>query len=91
MTAIRLNGGQRGPVRDLPVGPAVGAYLANIRHREAISQREVAQAMGTQQSHVSDIESGDMDPRVSTIVRYLVAVGKAAGRRDVHSGCAGGA
>lgn len=38
-------------------------------------QREVAARMGTTQSAVSDLEQGRVDPRLSTLQRYVRAVG----------------
>jgi predicted NBD/HSP70 family sugar kinase/transcriptional regulator with XRE-family HTH domain len=44
--------------------------------REAIgrTQAEVAQSMGTSQSAISDLESGDGDPQLSTIQRYARSI-----------------
>lgn len=49
--------------------------LAAIRRSHGISQREVAERMGTSQSAVSEIESHQNDPRFSTLIRYARAVG----------------
>jgi predicted XRE-type DNA-binding protein len=38
-------------------------------------QREVATAMGTTQSAVSDLEQGRVDPRLGTLQRYVRAIG----------------
>lgn len=50
-----------------------------VRHRKAcrITQKQVAQAMETTQSAVSDFERLGGDPRMSTIMRYARAVGMA--------------
>ncbi|SDC98760.1 helix-turn-helix domain-containing protein [Streptomyces prasinopilosus] len=50
-----------------------------VRHRKAcrITQKQVAQAMETTQSAVSDFERLGGDPRLSTIMRYARAVGMA--------------
>jgi len=45
-----------------------------VRARGSASQKEVAAAMGTTQSAVSDIENGRVDPRFSTIQRLARAV-----------------
>jgi predicted NBD/HSP70 family sugar kinase/transcriptional regulator with XRE-family HTH domain len=52
-------------------------FRAAIRHRKdrGLSQKSVAQAMRTTQSAVSDLESERVDARLSTIQRYLAAVG----------------
>jgi glucokinase len=49
---------------------------ALIRARGRLSQSTVAEAMGTTQSAVSDIEHGRVDPRLSTLQRYARAVEK---------------
>jgi transcriptional regulator with XRE-family HTH domain len=46
-----------------------------MRGEQGISQAEVASAMGTTQSAVSDLERGATDPRLSTLQRYARAVG----------------
>ena len=38
-------------------------------------QRDVAEAMGTTQSAISELESGRVDPHLSTLQRYARAVG----------------
>ncbi|WP_382465162.1 helix-turn-helix domain-containing protein [Streptomyces noursei] len=50
-----------------------------VRHRKTcrITQKQVAQAMETTQSAVSDFERLGGDPRLSTIMRYARAVGMA--------------
>ncbi|MET7505866.1 helix-turn-helix transcriptional regulator [Streptomyces albidoflavus] len=50
-----------------------------VRHRKAcrITQKQVARAMETSQSAVSDFERLGGDPRLSTIMRYARAVGMA--------------
>ena len=49
--------------------------LREARKEGKISQRAVAEAMGTTQSAVSDFERGETDPQLSTIQRYARAVG----------------
>ncbi len=58
-----------------------------VAHRRAVglSQTEVAARMGTSQSTVARLESGDVDPRLSTLERYAQAVGR---RLDVRLGAA---
>lgn len=48
-----------------------------VAHRKKldITQREVADRMGTVQSAVSELERSDSDPRVSTLMRYARALG----------------
>lgn len=49
--------------------------LAKIRADRSISQTQLAAAMGTSQSAIARLESGDCDVRASTLGRYAAAVG----------------
>ncbi|MCF3137299.1 helix-turn-helix domain-containing protein [Streptomyces olivochromogenes] len=49
--------------------------LVQHRKRRKISQTQVAEAMETTQSAVSDFERLGGDPRLSTVMRYARAVG----------------
>src|SRR5215471_18250941 len=49
--------------------------LAELRRAARLSQTEVAARMGTSQSAVARLESGDADVRASTLERYAAAVG----------------
>jgi transcriptional regulator with XRE-family HTH domain len=50
--------------------------LVHLRSKvKKLSQDEVAKRMGISQSAVARIESGDRDPRLSTLRRYALAVG----------------
>lgn len=51
------------------------AELAAQRASAGLSQTQVAARMGTSQSAVARLESGDADVRVSTLERYAAAVG----------------
>jgi len=51
------------------------ADLAEQRRWTGLSQTEVAARMGTSQSAVARLESGDADVRVSTLERYAAAIG----------------
>jgi predicted transcriptional regulator len=50
--------------------------LAEARRASGVSQTEVAARMGTSQSAVARLESGDLDARLSTLERYAAAVGR---------------
>jgi predicted transcriptional regulator len=50
--------------------------LAGARRAAGLSQTEVAARMGTSQSVVARLESGDIDARLSTLQRYAAAVGR---------------
>jgi DNA-binding XRE family transcriptional regulator len=51
------------------------ADLTAQRRSAGLSQTEVAARMGTSQSAVARLESGDADVRVSTLERYAAAIG----------------
>lgn len=53
----------------------VVAQLASARHEQGLSQTVVAARMGTSQSVVARLESGDNDVRLSTLERYAAALG----------------
>ncbi|HEV2088532.1 MAG TPA: helix-turn-helix transcriptional regulator [Cryptosporangiaceae bacterium] len=57
-----------------------------VAHRRSVglSQTEVAARMGTSQSTVARLESGDVDPRLSTLERYARAVGRTLDVRLRH-------
>lgn len=49
--------------------------LATRRERLGLSQTAVAARMGTSQSAVARLESGEADVRLSTVERYAAALG----------------
>lgn len=51
------------------------AELTAQRRSAGLSQTEVAARMGTSQSAVARLETGDADVRVSTLERYTAAIG----------------
>jgi transcriptional regulator with XRE-family HTH domain len=51
------------------------ADLTAQRRSAGLSQTEVAARMGTSQSAVARLETGDTDVRVSTLERYAAAIG----------------
>jgi transcriptional regulator with XRE-family HTH domain len=59
----------------------LAAELAAQRAEQGLSQTEVAARMGTSQSAVARIESGDADVRLSTLERYAAALDR---RLDWH-------
>ena len=50
--------------------------LVSRRVELGLSQTEVAARMGTSQSAVARLESGDADVRLSTLKRYAAALGQ---------------
>jgi predicted transcriptional regulator len=55
--------------------PARVATATGSRWRAGLTQTEVARRMGTTQSGIARFESGDSDPRLSTVERYAQVVG----------------
>jgi len=56
---------------------ALASDLVARRQALGLSQTEVAARMGTSQSAVARLESGDADVRLSTLERYAAALGQA--------------
>jgi predicted transcriptional regulator len=50
--------------------------LVRVRRESELSQTEIAARMGTSQSAVARLESGDLDARLSTVERYAAALGR---------------
>jgi predicted transcriptional regulator len=50
--------------------------LVRARQESELSQTEIAARMGTSQSAVARLESGDLDVRLSTLERYAAALGR---------------
>jgi transcriptional regulator with XRE-family HTH domain len=55
---------------------SLAAALSSRRLELGLSQTEVAARMGTSQSAVARLESGDADLRLSTLERYAAALGQ---------------
>jgi predicted transcriptional regulator len=55
---------------------ALAEDLVAMRLEVGLSQTEVAARMGTSQSAVARLESGDADVRLSTLERYVAAIGR---------------
>lgn len=54
---------------------ALLAHCVQLRKDAGLTQADVARAMGTTQSAVSELEAGAADPRLRTLQRYARAVG----------------
>ena len=52
------------------------AELVRARQESDLSQTEIAARMGTTQSAVARLESGQLDARLSTLERYAAALGR---------------
>jgi transcriptional regulator with XRE-family HTH domain len=55
---------------------SLAAALSARRLELGLSQTEVAARMGTSQSAVARLESGEADLRLSTLERYAAAIGQ---------------
>jgi predicted transcriptional regulator len=55
---------------------ALIAELVRARQESDLSQTEIATRMGTTQSAVARLESGELDARLSTLERYAAALGR---------------
>jgi ribosome-binding protein aMBF1 (putative translation factor) len=64
--------------------------LTAARRSAGLSQTQIAARMGTSQSAVARLESGDADVRASTLERYAAAVGGQISWRLRDDGPAGG-
>lgn len=49
--------------------------LVGMRRSKGLTQSDIGELMGVSQSAVARIESGERDPRLSTLRRYALAVG----------------
>jgi predicted transcriptional regulator len=50
--------------------------LVRARRASELSQTEIGARMGTSQSAVARLESGELDARLSTLERYAAALGR---------------
>lgn len=57
--------------------------LAERRRELALSQTAVAARMKTSQSALARMEAGEVDPRISTVERYALAIGEDLEHRRV--------
>ena len=51
------------------------AELVRIRQSKGLSQKDVAERIGSDAASISRFESGERDPHLSTIRRYAMAIG----------------
>lgn len=54
----------------------IGVLLRQAREREGITQDEIAQKLNTKKSAISRIENHSEDIRLSTLRKYVEALGK---------------
>jgi predicted transcriptional regulator len=59
--------------------------MKNLRKRLRLTQSELAELAGVSQSLVSQIESGEVDPRISTLRRIIEALNREETDREVNA------
>lgn len=72
----------------LPLAESVGESLKALREARGVTQAQLAEQLGLDQTHVSRIEGRD-DLKLSTLLAYLHALD--AGSVQLHVGFSGGA
>lgn len=55
---------------------SVGAWLKLQRKEQGMTRKQVADGMGVTKARIKEIESDDFDPRITTLSRYMHAIGK---------------
>lgn len=53
----------------------MGIYLDELRQRRSLTQVDVAQRLGTSQSHVAQLRAAKKDMHLSTLAAYIEALG----------------
>ena len=56
-----------------------GAIIEEARKRAKISKAELARRLGTDRAYITRIESGQIEPKVSTFYRIAAALGCSVG------------
>ena len=60
--------------KNINFGVSVGRRLSGARVRKGLSQRQLAERVGIQQAHLSKIEQGKVDARLSSLVEVARAL-----------------
>jgi transcriptional regulator with XRE-family HTH domain len=63
------------PMRRSTSPAKLADFLRKIRHETGRTQDEVARAMRVPAEHIVRLESGRVEPRLTTVVRFLEALG----------------
>ena len=61
------------PVRVFPLPKKLGRRCRKLRHECELSQLDMVRKYGFSLSHYQKIERGDLDPRLSTLVKLAKA------------------
>jgi transcriptional regulator with XRE-family HTH domain len=59
----------------MTTGADVGRFLGRLRGSTGLTLKAVAHRMGVHESNLGRIERGERDIQVSTLLRYLKAIG----------------
>lgn len=76
MTSFKKN--PKGNIKQALHGPIHSGIVTGLVHQREVAgftQSEVAQKMHTTQSSVARLESGERDPRLSTLISYADSIG----------------
>ncbi len=57
------------------INGGAGSLIRELRKRQGLSQVALAERVGMPQSHLQKIEAGRTDPRISSLVALLQALG----------------
>ncbi len=60
---------------DQPPVPRVIRQLVSLRRRAGLSQATLAKRLGTAQSSISELETGEVPPTLPTLARYAAEFG----------------
>ena len=63
------------PMRRSTTPAELAEFLRKMRHETGKTQDEVARAMKVSAEHIVRMESGRVEPRLTTVVRFLGALG----------------
>lgn len=55
---------------------AIIGELVRVRQEQGISQRQLEEMSGVKQPQIARIESGEANPRLDTLIKVLVPLGK---------------
>jgi transcriptional regulator with XRE-family HTH domain len=67
-------GSRQGPTASVPDWQNLIRQLAQFRADQGLTQAEVARQMKTSQPYVARLETANVDPRLSTVLRYALVV-----------------
>ncbi len=63
------------PMRRRTTPAELANFLRRMRHEAGKTQEEVARAMRVPAEHIARLESGRVEPKLTSVVRFLEALG----------------